>query len=765
MDDNHGRVVAFYSFKGGIGQSTTIASVASLLVKWHRKVLLVDCDPTSDGLIGYFSNAFRAGQPGRPTPGGLHSLLRTVAGGTAANWRDHVVRFGIEGSISALDILPGGASGAGLNHWSGLIELSAVDETSGIIAYLEALRRDWCAEYDIVLIDSKPPMAYVNAMWTLRLADAAVIMLPTHEDILHKAFAVVEQSLGSFHAQSGHRATLIVPVTARYEDRVASSLANSWIPQLVSTFQTYYQAWAPGLAATSIAEKLKIQHQPEWNWQTPSVRGLEGPGQAFGSLARLIAHDFAWRRVDQYPALPALVEDSPAKRSARQEAEAEGFYRESCACREARQIVDGILLSGMALSQWRKTDPLTEAQRSMIQDVTEFLLARLRVAHPSQLPAVPLVCAESDRAHHAALASALCSLSALLAQMHEYSMAAETQQGGVDLRRRLAGQWPGDYEPELARALHNLAKHLAAVADRQNAIKAAAEAVAIRRRWSRHQPARYALMLARSLANLALRFDEGGERQKAMLALREAVVILRRLVRVDVPNAQADLARTLTTLARLLRENGDGRMAASTMWDAVRIWMRLRKEQPAFAFDLALAFDNFSRLLATANEGLLAITAAERAVQLLRRLTSKEPNRFESFLARSLNNLSTRLAAEGYSRRALDAAEESVRIRSRLAAANPERHGRELAQSLNNLSNRVAATGNWLKALDAIDKAVSLHSRLHEQHPTSTRQDLAVSLYNKSLRLVEADEAGLAMTAVENLLRNVRCLLTEGSAS
>src|SRR5215475_1366533 len=52
--DRHGRIVTFYSYKGGVGRTMALANVAWILASNGKRVLAVDWDLESPGLHRYF---------------------------------------------------------------------------------------------------------------------------------------------------------------------------------------------------------------------------------------------------------------------------------------------------------------------------------------------------------------------------------------------------------------------------------------------------------------------------------------------------------------------------------------------------------------------------------------------------------------------------------------------------------------------------------------------------------------------------------------
>lgn len=65
-----GSVFTFYSYKGGVGRSFTLANVAVLLARWGHRVLCLDWDLEAPGLGDYF----RPRLPAKPA-GGVVDLV------------------------------------------------------------------------------------------------------------------------------------------------------------------------------------------------------------------------------------------------------------------------------------------------------------------------------------------------------------------------------------------------------------------------------------------------------------------------------------------------------------------------------------------------------------------------------------------------------------------------------------------------------------------------------------------------------------------
>ncbi|MBL0344368.1 MAG: AAA family ATPase [Anaerolineales bacterium] len=55
MDKTDGKVITFYSYKGGTGRSMALANIAWILASNGKKVLVIDWDLEAPGLHRYFA--------------------------------------------------------------------------------------------------------------------------------------------------------------------------------------------------------------------------------------------------------------------------------------------------------------------------------------------------------------------------------------------------------------------------------------------------------------------------------------------------------------------------------------------------------------------------------------------------------------------------------------------------------------------------------------------------------------------------------------
>src|SRR4051794_38717068 len=117
-----GRIITFYSYKGGSGRTMALANVAFLLAANGHRVLAVDWDLESPGLHRYF-HPFLVDKELRETEGLIELLqqycVATTAPEAPADWFAETIRLS-SATVSldwsfldegTLDLLPAGKQG------------------------------------------------------------------------------------------------------------------------------------------------------------------------------------------------------------------------------------------------------------------------------------------------------------------------------------------------------------------------------------------------------------------------------------------------------------------------------------------------------------------------------------------------------------------------------------------------------------------------------------------------------------------------------
>lgn len=192
------RTIAIMNNKGGVGKTVTAINLADILVRDHRKrVVLVDCDGQAN-LTRFFAPCMDADM------GEAITTADILTGNCEPLWRDNLlpVREGIQ-------LLPG---------CSGLYDLD-VDAIKDGVSAPENLRQFTAAaraddEMDFMIFDC-PPGYTVASVAALLAADEVVIPVTADAFSISGVMAVLKQVRTIQRARPGLRATALLTQTRR----------------------------------------------------------------------------------------------------------------------------------------------------------------------------------------------------------------------------------------------------------------------------------------------------------------------------------------------------------------------------------------------------------------------------------------------------------------------------------------------------------------------------------------------------------------------
>jgi tetratricopeptide (TPR) repeat protein len=222
--NRNGRVVTFYSYKGGTGRTMALANVAWILAANGKRVLAVDWDLESPGLFRFF-NPFLSPHV-LSSASGVVELIRDYEWATGKSrpidWAERFARVEKYSFSLRWDHFPGDGSldylSAGQQNHDYATTLAAGSwddfyENRNGGEFFDALRADMKRHYDYVLIDSRTG-----------LSDGADICTKHLPDVLVDCFTLSEQGIeGSAQMARtvrdyyGRRNIRILPVPMRVD--------------------------------------------------------------------------------------------------------------------------------------------------------------------------------------------------------------------------------------------------------------------------------------------------------------------------------------------------------------------------------------------------------------------------------------------------------------------------------------------------------------------------------------------------------------------
>ena len=249
------------------------------------------------------------------------------------------------------------------------------------------------------------------------------------------------------------------------------------------------------------------------------------------------------------------------------------------------------------------------------------------------------------------------------------------------------------------------------------------------------------------LTHLANRIDNPEALVPLVDALPQQTTVLREAA-LDLTRRMADASRQvyaasgalddaraaaawLSNLSTRLSALGQLEAAVTAAEEASAIDRRLAEASPEiFARSLAFSLSNLSKCLTDLRRRDEALAIAEEALALHRALAAVLPRDFNPRLGVSLSNYAVVLSDLGRREEALAAAEEAVTLRRALASTQPDEFNPDLAQSLHNLANILSDAGRQMEALEAVEEAVGIFRELAAASPDAFNPSLATALNN-----------------------------------
>ena len=241
---SRGRIITFYSYKGGTGRSMLLANVAWLLALHGKRVLAIDWDLEAPGLHRYFAPfledkelAFSDGLLDFVENYRKKAMTPPVAPGDAqddwylphADIADYAVAlkwdFPDKGRI---DFVPAGRQDAGYSELVNSFDWKDFYTPLGGSQFLQAAADIMRRDYDYVLIDSRTGVSDTSGVCSVKMPDALVVCFTLNYQSINGAAAVAdyayEQRVGPADgamARPGAGAPVpfnIFPVPTRLED-------------------------------------------------------------------------------------------------------------------------------------------------------------------------------------------------------------------------------------------------------------------------------------------------------------------------------------------------------------------------------------------------------------------------------------------------------------------------------------------------------------------------------------------------------------------
>jgi MinD-like ATPase involved in chromosome partitioning or flagellar assembly len=290
--------VTFYSYKGGAGRTLALSNIAVLLAQWNHRVLCVDWDLEAPGLHHYFRSHIES-----PPKTGLLDLATALAAQKSVSPKRYVTKT----NVANLDLICAGTLESP-PEWS-------VWYRRGFGEALETVRDAWSASYDFVLIDSRTGITDAGGICTVQMPDLLVLLTTASDQGFEGTFDVASRVIAARKKLAFDRAALqILPVLARFDQRVESAIAQTYLKRFAERIGPVCRGWLPeSVPSIEIAKLTKIPYVPNLSFgeKLPVLdEGTADPesvGYALETIAALLARrlsdaDLLVRNRDAYVA-------------------------------------------------------------------------------------------------------------------------------------------------------------------------------------------------------------------------------------------------------------------------------------------------------------------------------------------------------------------------------------------------------------------------------------------------------------------------------
>ncbi|MEO8260801.1 MAG: TIR domain-containing protein [Acidobacteriota bacterium] len=230
-----GRIVTFYSYKGGTGRSMALANVAWTLASTGYRVLAIDWDLEAPGLHRYFRPYLR--DPTLASSEGIIDFFIAFADASIAASRETAADDGawfrdcadLRMFASALDwqgfpkdgrleFVPAGRQDSGYSTRVNSFNWSHLYTKLGGGIFLEEVKRQLRETYDYVLIDSRTGVSDTSGICTVQLPDTLVVCFTLNEQSIEGAANTMSSAAAQRQLPSGESTLRILPVPTRVDD-------------------------------------------------------------------------------------------------------------------------------------------------------------------------------------------------------------------------------------------------------------------------------------------------------------------------------------------------------------------------------------------------------------------------------------------------------------------------------------------------------------------------------------------------------------------
>jgi MinD-like ATPase involved in chromosome partitioning or flagellar assembly len=315
METGYGKVVTFYSYKGGVGRSMALANIAVILAKWGKKVLMVDWDLEAPGLEYFFYH--RTKDKARiwevqKKKGVIDILMNRLESANfqsgSINWDDYEVDLSVIVPIhknGSLKLITSGQKSADYVDRVRRFNYSEFYDTSDGGVFIEEIRIAWLDKFDYVFIDSRTGLTESGGVCTIHLPDILLLLFSPNEQSLKGVLNVADRSQTKRETLSFTRYELqLLFIPTRFDD-LESSQKEEWLITINDEI-TPFVKWLPFskekneflFTIRQLINQIKIPYKAKYSYGERLVNlkdELEEPGSlgfTYETIGAIMVNEF-----------------------------------------------------------------------------------------------------------------------------------------------------------------------------------------------------------------------------------------------------------------------------------------------------------------------------------------------------------------------------------------------------------------------------------------------------------------------------------------
>jgi cellulose biosynthesis protein BcsQ len=296
MTEHKGKIITFYSFKGGVGRSMALANVAALLSRWGMRVLVIDWDLEAPGIEGFFESVAKDIRSERKRQSGVVEMIGSFQSTNSLQWREAIMHVPIMPNSEPIHIMTAGRSDGSYIARLQAIGWGDLFSKKKLGNRLDEMRREWLDEYDFVLIDSRTGISDIGGITTILFPDILVLFFTTTNQSVNGVNDVMRRALKSQGELPFDRTRMLgIPVPARDESHSERKLTERWYKTFAKELGWIYKEWLPSnIEPREAIVKIRIPYVPRWSFfeGMPVIEegtdAPEGIGAAYERLAKLL---------------------------------------------------------------------------------------------------------------------------------------------------------------------------------------------------------------------------------------------------------------------------------------------------------------------------------------------------------------------------------------------------------------------------------------------------------------------------------------------